>query len=188
MAQIAYQCKDVVFHFNKKHLEDETVPMWVVKAHGVTFYVNHVTAEIPWTTKETPNNPSTKGSLKFKRCRLSIDDDNCATISKLGLLDRALPTPKRVYTRILTSNRGTFHKALLAGEFKHSKIKEVYGGCGSSFIICDLLDDAEVSFAVLKYQQNFRILAPNEGYYKDYDSYSVIEERYDDEDLDYELE
>jgi hypothetical protein len=91
-----------------------------------------------------------------------------------------------VYTRILTGNRGTFHRALLAGEFKHSQIKEVYGGCGSSFIICDLLDDAEASFAVLKYQQNFRILAPNEGYYKDYDSLGAIEERYDEDDDDLE--
>ena len=170
-----------MFHFNKKHLEDPTVPMWVVKAHGVTFYVNHVTAEIPWSTKETPNNPSTKGSLKFKRCKLSIDDDNCATLSKLGLLDRVLPTPKRVYTRILTSYGGTFHTALGDGEFKHSKIKDVFGGCGTHFIICDLLDDSEASFAVLKYGQNFRILNPNEGYYKDYDKYEYIEERYEDE-------
>ena len=170
-----------MFHFNKKHLEDPEVPMWVVKAHGVTFYVNHVTAEIPWSTKETPDNPSTKGSLKFKRCKLTIDDENNATLSKLGLLDRGLPTPYRTYTRIISSNRGTFHKALLAGEFKHSKIKEVYGGCGSSFIICDLLDDTEVSFAILKYGQNFRVLNANEGYYKDYDKNETIEERYEDD-------
>lgn len=179
-----------MFHFNKKHLEDPTVPMWVVKAHGVTFYVEHVTAEIPWTTKETPNNPSTKGSLKFKRCKLSIDDDNCATLSKLGLLDRGLPTPKRVYTRILAGRSSPMHQALVEGEFKHSKIKEVYGGCGSSFIICDLLDDTEASFAVLKYQQYFRILNPNEGYYKDYDRSDdyLIEERYDldDEGIDFD--
>ena len=164
--------------------------MWVVKAHGVTFYVNHVSAEIPWSTKETPNNPSTKGSLKFKRCKLSIDGDNCATIAKLGLLDRSLPTPQRVYTRILSSNGGSFHNALKRNEFQHSKIKNVYGGCGSSFIICDLLDDAEVSFAILKYPQNFRILAPNEGYYKDYAQQDVIEERWDDDDdeRDYEFD
>ena len=59
-SQIEYACKDVVFHFNKKHLEDETVPMWVLKTHGETFYVNHVTADMPWSTKETPDRKSTR--------------------------------------------------------------------------------------------------------------------------------
>jgi hypothetical protein len=175
-----------VFHFNKKHLEDPTIPMWVVKAHGVTFYVNHVTAEIPWSTKETPDNPSTKGSLKFKKCKLSIDDDNNATLSKLGLLDRNLPTPYKPYTRIITSNGGAFHRALLAGEFNHSKIKEIHGGCGSSFIVCDLIEEAEATFASLKYAQQFRILNANEGYYKDYDkAKDWISEEYD---IDYEFD
>ena len=84
--------------------------MWVVKSHGVTFYVNHVTAEIPWSTKETPDNPSTKGSLKFKQCKLTIDDDNCATLSKLGLLDRNLDHPKVVHARVLFSLGGKFYK------------------------------------------------------------------------------
>jgi len=170
-----------VFHFNKKHLEDPTIPMWVVKSHGVTFYVNHVTAEIPWTTKETPDNEHTKGSLKFKRCKLTIDEDNCATLSKLKLLDRKLPTPKRVFTRIITAYNGKLHKALLAKEFSHSKIKNVSGGCGTSYIICDLLDEKEVTFASIKYGGDFRILQPNEGYYKLYDtSKDWIEEEYDE--------
>ncbi len=172
-----------MFHFNKKHLEDPTIPMWVVKSHGVTFYVNHVTAEIPWTTKETPGNEHTKGSLKFKKCKLTIDDDNCATLSKLGLTDRNLPSPKRVFTRIISRYYSDFHKALLANEFQHSQIKEVSGGCGSSFIVCDLLDDREVTFATIKYGTDFRIMQPNEGYYKLYDtSGSYIDEDYDYDD------
>ena len=111
--------------------------MWVVKSHGVTFYVNHVTAEIPWSTKETPDNPSTKGSIKFKQCKLSIDRDNNATLSKLRLLDRKLPHPY-VANRIITGSRSHFADALRAGEYQHSEIKHVQGGCGSSFIICDL--------------------------------------------------
>jgi len=75
-------CKNLVFHFNKKHLEDETIPMWVIKANGETHYVNHVTAKIPWSTKETPASDHTKGSIKFKRCLLTIDDENCATLSE----------------------------------------------------------------------------------------------------------
>lgn len=49
--------------------------MWVVKAKGETFYVNHVTANAPWSTKETPDNPHTKGALKFKNVSLRIENE-----------------------------------------------------------------------------------------------------------------
>lgn len=54
--------------------------MWVLKIKGNTYYVNHVDCKAPWSTKETPDNPSTKGSLKIKNCIVEIDDNNCATI------------------------------------------------------------------------------------------------------------
>lgn len=57
--------------------------MWVLKTHGETFYVNHVDCRVPWSTKETPNNPHTKGSIKVKNCFLMIDDDQCANITEL---------------------------------------------------------------------------------------------------------
>lgn len=171
-----------MFHFNKKHLEDSSVPMWVLKSHGVTYYVNHVTAEIPWTTKETPDNPSTKGSIKFKDCKLSIDRDNNATLSKLKFRDRKLPHPY-IANRIIAGYGGVFHQAIDTNEFQHSKIKKISGGCGTSFIICDLLDKNEALMAALKYTGKFRLLAPNEKYYFDYDTSDVIYE-YDDEDLD----
>lgn len=182
MSAINYQCQDIVFHFNKKHLEDPTVPMWVLKSHGVTFYVNHVDAEIPWSTKETSDNPHTKGSLKFKKCKLTIDDDNCAIISKLSILDYKLPHPKIVHARILCGFGDSFHAALKNNEFQHSQIKDVVGGCGTSFVICDLLDKDEVLIALLKYANKFRILAPNEGYYKQYDEKKdYIQGDFDDE-------
>ena len=157
--------------------------MWVIKSHGVTFYVNHVTAEIPWSTKETPDNPSTKGSLKFKDCKLSIDRDNNATLSKLRLIDRRLPHPF-IANRIITGNNSEFHAALRAGEYKHSEIKHVLGGCGSSFIICDLTDRDEALFAALKYAGKFRMLSANEKYYFDYASGKDIFELDDDDDDD----
>jgi hypothetical protein len=182
MSAINYQCKDLVFHFNKKHLEDDTVPMWVLKAHGVTFYVNHVDAELPWSTKETPGNDHTKGSLKFKKCKLTIDDDNCATVSKLSFLDYKLPTPKKVHDRIICTYSGNLYYALRRGEFQHSKIKEISGGCGTSYIICDLLDKNEVLVALLKYAGSFRILVPNEAYYKLYEEEGdYIDELYDED-------
>ena len=174
-----------MFHFNKGHLEDPTIPMWVIKSHGVTFYVDHVTAEIPWSTKETPDNEKTKGSIKFKNCKLSIDENNCATLSKIGFLDKKLPHPKLVVARIIANNGGEFHKALDRGEFKHSKIKPIYGGCGTSFIVCDLLDKNEYLMASLKYSSKFRALKPNETYYQNYDNdKDWIEEEYDDDEFD----
>ena len=160
--------------------------MWVIKTHGVTMYVNHVTAEIPWSTKETPNNERTKGSIKFKRCKLTIDtEDNTATISRLGVMDAWLKPPTRRAGRILFPVYGDMNRALAAREFEHSRIKEVQGACGSSWAICDLLDEQELTMAALKYAGKFRILAPNEAYYQDYDKKGEIWERdEDDEDFD----
>lgn len=157
--------------------------MWVVKSHGVTFYVNHVTAEVPWSTKETPDNSHTKGSLKFKDCKLIIDDDNCATITKLGLLDKKLPHPRLIF-RILFYNNGEVHQALKAGEFKHTEFKFVSGGCGTSWTICDILHKHDQTLLSLKYATKFRILSPNEGYYKAYDEKG----QWIQEDEDYEDE
>ena len=57
--------------------------MWVLKAHGETYYVNHVDCNKPWSTKETPDNPSTKGAIKIKKCNLKIDESNTAIISPI---------------------------------------------------------------------------------------------------------
>jgi hypothetical protein len=157
--------------------------MWVVKSHGVTFYVNHVTAEVPWSTKETPDNSHTKGSLKFKNCKLIIDDDNCATITKLGLLDKKLPHPRLIF-RILFYNNGEVHKALKDNEFEHTEFKFVSGGCGTSWTICDILHEHDQTMLGLKYATKFRILSPNEGYYKAYDEKG----QWIQEDEDYEDE
>lgn len=69
-----------MFHFNKASITDPSVPSWVLKAKGKTYYVKHVTANAPWSTKETPDNPSTKGSIKFKDVDIVIDDEQCAEI------------------------------------------------------------------------------------------------------------
>lgn len=49
--------------------------MWVIKTGGETYYVNHVTSNAPWNTKETPDNDHTKGSLKFKNVLLRIENN-----------------------------------------------------------------------------------------------------------------
>lgn len=41
--------------------------MWVFKVDGQTYYVNHAEFQnVSFETKETPNNPHTKGALKVK--------------------------------------------------------------------------------------------------------------------------
>jgi hypothetical protein len=69
---------EIVFHFNKKHLEDPNIPMWVIKSKGQTHYVHHVDVDkgVGFSTKETPDNPSTKGSIKFKGFLNLIYEDN----------------------------------------------------------------------------------------------------------------
>lgn len=63
----------VVFHYNKKHNEDQSVPPWVVKCKGQTFYVMHmeISPGVGFTTKETPDSPHTKAALQIKG-KLSI--------------------------------------------------------------------------------------------------------------------
>lgn len=72
-------CKvnDIIFHFNKKHLEDPNIPMWVIKYKGETYYVHHVNVDkgVGFSTKETPDNTHTKGSIKIKG-NLSINTIN----------------------------------------------------------------------------------------------------------------
>jgi len=155
--------------------------MWVIKCKGESYYVNHVECNVPWTTKESPGNNHTKGSIKIKNCLLIIDNDNVATINKLTILDKIrLRNQKLGITRIIFGYGGDMHRALKSNEFKHSPFKNVAGDCGTSFVVCDLLMPEEVTFAALKY--NFRILKPNESYYQSYDSKDkYIEEILEDE-------
>lgn len=73
-------CDRVDFHFNKKHLEFSWIPMWVLKTKGKTFYVHHVNALCPWSTRETPDNDATKGSIRLRNCSLEIDAEGVATL------------------------------------------------------------------------------------------------------------
>lgn len=78
---IEVEAKNIDFHFNKKSMEFDFVPMWVVKARGKTFYVNHMDCQTGFTTRETPEHASTKGSLRVKRGTLNIDVQGNAVIS-----------------------------------------------------------------------------------------------------------
>jgi hypothetical protein len=56
--------------------------MWVIKCRGDTYYVHHVDVSpgVGFSTKETPNNPHTKGSIKIKGyLTLEQSEDNIIT-------------------------------------------------------------------------------------------------------------
>ncbi len=65
----------IIFHFNKAFLSNPEVPMWTVKHKGITYYVNHLDSSIGFSTKETPDNEHTKGSIMF-RGKLKIEGKN----------------------------------------------------------------------------------------------------------------
>ncbi len=76
MKNIQYRSDEIlpiIFHFNKAHLTDSSIPMWTIKHKGQSYYVNHIDVSpgVGFSTKETPDNPHTKGSIKFK-ARLEI--------------------------------------------------------------------------------------------------------------------
>ena len=164
-----------MFHFNKKHLEDPAIPMWVLKTAGETLYVNHVSCQVPWNTKETPDNPHTKGSIKVKDCLLQIDEENSATISELTPVDAArIRNLKRGITRIVVSERNfggsKLRKALQDQGIKHGPIKSIGGACTTVFYVTDIYDKNQVPFLMLALSDtDCRILQPNEGYYRMYD-------------------
>lgn len=75
------ESKNIDFHFNKKSMEFDFIPMWVVKAKGKTWYCHSVVSSIGFSTRETPDHPSTKGSIRFKKGTLRIDENGVAYLS-----------------------------------------------------------------------------------------------------------
>lgn len=62
-----------MFHFNKASIGNPGIPPWIVKSRGATHYVQHLVSTVGFSTKETPDNPHTQGSIQF-RGRLDIRD------------------------------------------------------------------------------------------------------------------
>ena len=58
--------ESVVFNYNRKHNQDQSIPAWIVKHRGKAYYVNHLDSEVGFSTKESPMSEHTKGSLIFK--------------------------------------------------------------------------------------------------------------------------
>lgn len=168
-------CREAVFHFNKHYLTDPTIPMWVIKCSGKTYYVNNVTANIPWSTKNTPDNSHTKGAIKFKKVLVQIDDNNNAELLPLTINDITRLKIKK-YTRILINAIKMVPEYLEQAQIAHTKFKKIYGSCGSGpWLICDIKDPNAVTMLKLAMPANsFRILQENEQYYKMYNEIDEV--------------
>lgn len=72
----------IVFHYNKAHNSDASIPPWVIKSRGATHYVHHLDARVGFSTRETPDNPHTRGSLIFRGV-LTLREENGQTIATI---------------------------------------------------------------------------------------------------------
>lgn len=182
---IEYVCKDVVFHFNKKHLEDHEVPMWVIKLRGETFYVNHVECNVPWSTKETPDNTHTKGSIKVKQCLVAIDDDNVANIRAITDEDKERLNDNKTIVRVITLYEDKLKEHLENYGIDSEDIRGFGGQCTRTWYVTDLYSRDDYVQLKLVMGDEIRILQPNEDYYKLYtkysDKYVDVEEIEDDD-------
>lgn len=75
----------IVFHYNKKHNSDISIPPWIIKHKGISHYVHHVQVDknVQWNTKETPDNEHTKASIKM-RGKLELVQENNLLIAKIS--------------------------------------------------------------------------------------------------------
>lgn len=143
--------------------------MWVVKAKGESYYVNHVDCQVAWSTKETPANVHTKGSIKIKNCLLAIDDDNCANITVATSAD-ILRVKRKNSIRLITHYGSKLKEAL--SNIRHAPIKRIYGSCSTEFFLVDLFNKDDLPMLLLAWPgkpNEIRVLMPNEDYYKLYD-------------------
>ena len=167
---IELACTSILFHFNKKHLEDQTIPMWVLVTKGKTYYCDHVDCRVSWSTKERYEHPSTKGAIALKNALLTIDDENTAIITTLTDHDKIrLRNRSRGITRIITSYGTKLIDSIKQLNIKHSTIKKAGGGCSTLWFICDIFNKEDVTALHIVMGSDFRELMENEYYYKGYD-------------------
>lgn len=161
-------CDNVVFHFNKAHLTDPTIPMWVVKTKGKTFYVNHVDCNLPWSTKETPNNSHTKGSIKIRDCVLTINPNNCASIDRPTAEQRRRLSGQRNPVRIIYGGVYKYYleEAIRRHDIQLVRTLGITGECGNYFLISELANPDDLVILTLAMPpHSIRVLTENELYY-----------------------
>ena len=129
--------------------------MWIIMAKGKTYYVNHVEANIPWTTKETPLNVRTKGALKFRSALLRLEDGS-AKVDILTEEDRERLTAL-LPTRIIFRYKNEFLWLLQHNDIKHGPCMRYSGGCGRNNYVVEIAKD-DLTMLALAYSNQFDIL------------------------------
>ncbi len=74
------EAKIVDVHYNKISNEFTFMPMWTVKTQGKSFYVNHIDAQMGFSTRELEAG-STRGMLRFRNVSLTIDETGTAILT-----------------------------------------------------------------------------------------------------------
>lgn len=77
------ECHAIDLHYNRHSNEFAFFPMWVLKAKGKTYYIHHITANAPWSTRELADGP-TKGMIRLRKANLTITKDGEAIINAAG--------------------------------------------------------------------------------------------------------
>lgn len=166
-------------------MEDPTIPMWILKTKGKSYYVDHVDCQVPWSTKETPDNSHTKGSIKVKNCLLKIDNDNCAVLTELTDEDRARLRSTVDPIRIITRYGDQLKKLLEQSNIEHGPIKNAGGGCGTLWHLTEIYNEKHLTLLSLTIS-DLRALMPNEAYYKMYESSLDKQSSWIDDDYEYD--
>ncbi len=135
--------------------------------------MQHGYCSVPWSTKDTPENAHTKGSIKVRDCLVTIDEENCATIAKLNIFDKIrLRNAERGITRVIIKQLWIkqLKEKIQDLDIKHGPFKSIGGACTSTFYITDIYDrEAVLMLQLALSHSDLRVLKPNEGYYKYYD-------------------
>lgn len=85
---LTFDARVADFHFNKVVLQFPFMPKWVLKANGKTFYVEHLDAQMGFSTRELEKG-STLGMLRFRKCRITLDKDGVSTMTEQPALELA---------------------------------------------------------------------------------------------------
>lgn len=81
---LTVEARVVDFHFNKGHIQfPKILPRWMVKANGKTYYIEHMNAQMGFSTRELDEG-STLGMLRFRNVAMTIDEDCVAHLNPRG--------------------------------------------------------------------------------------------------------
>jgi len=145
--------------------------MWVLKSRGKSYYIDHLEADLPFSTKETPDNPHTKGAIKFKNVHVTINEENVAQLRRATALDLQEQKEKdKPPIRVIADGVNLTKLTEVVKKFKiqHDPIKKYGGECRDDFFVFDLKRDQDFTLLSMATDVNIRLLNANEHYYTEY--------------------